>query len=167
MIEGLDILPDFVTELEERNLVGAIESEPNRTQRPRDGRSRLERYGAIIYRDHIASIRIPTFLDGMVTKLELLGIGAFNSVTVNGYDVGWGLGLHFDKPECGENICVLGLLGDAQMIFELLRGKGQTVAFPRRALMWMRGPARHEWQHEVLPVKKRRISIVFRQAVAK
>ncbi len=80
------------------------------------------------------------------------------------YDPGAGIGWHRDRPIYGH---VVGLsLGEpATMRFRRRRGDGfERVSVPLepRSGYHMTGPARHEWEHCIAPMKRPRWSITFR-----
>lgn len=80
------------------------------------------------------------------------------------YDPGAGIGWHRDRPIYGH---VIGIsLGEpATMRFRRRRGAGfdRTAApLEPRGIYHLSGPARHEWEHSIVPLERTRWSITFR-----
>ncbi len=89
----------------------------------------------------------------------------FDQCIVTHYPPGSGIGWHTDAPRFGDSIIGLSLESEAKLQF---RSKGaKQPSFEVRAapgsLYLMRGPARCDYQHQVVPVKTERYSLTFRQ----
>lgn len=105
---------------------------------------------------------IPRILYDMAV---LLGIEHPDAISVSEYLPGQGVGMHVDRAEAGPTIIGVSLLGAGVLRFQRDDERAIDIDYPRRAMMVMEGECRSlPWQHELLPVKERRISIVFRRA---
>lgn len=167
-IDGLFVVRDFVSEDEEAQLLEVIGKTP---RAPGPERNRIERYGPGVIASGYSSgtlvkPQIPPHLAWLCDRLVgQLGLRqAPNAITINEYLVGQYLGLHTDMDKAGVEISTLGILGDAEMLFQYGGDPAFVVRHPRRALIRMRGPCRRApWRHGIMPVAADRISIVFRR----
>lgn len=174
-VPGLLIVPDIITPERELALVAWIETLP---AAPTRVRHRVDLYGTGAFVGIYGVGRklgaIPAFLFELAAELESRVWDGSTSrclpdaVTISEYLPGQSLGLHVDHATAGPTIMGLSLLGDCIVRFQ--RGDDHPdnvfeTLYPRRALMLMTGPCRSlPWQHEILPVHERRMSIVFRRA---
>lgn len=172
MIDGLRVVPAFVTLEEEADLVRTIGISPIVI----DGteRNRVLRYGPGVvasgYKSGVVFDDIPRYLDRLCDRLVARGlvIQRPNAVSVNEYLPGQGIGLHTDNDRSGDIISSLGICGAAVMRFRYGRGAtpDQTMSFARRMLVQFSGAVRSSpWKHGIDPVTEPRISIVFRHGV--
>jgi alkylated DNA repair dioxygenase AlkB len=80
------------------------------------------------------------------------------------YAPGAGIGWHRDRPEFGD-VVGISLLVPARLRFRRKEGNGwgrsALIAEPRSAYL-LRGPARAEWEHSIVPMDRLRYSITFR-----
>jgi alkylated DNA repair dioxygenase AlkB len=172
-VPGLDLHGDFVTERQEADIVmralvparGAVR--PARSSPIGSERARVERYGMTVYTTGNVSSEIPVYLRELCQRIHADGITKElpNSVSINEYKKGQGLVSHVDNPDGGDEICILGLAGDAQMKMECIDHDAHhhvEFTFPRRGLLVMTGMARWFYTHGVLPLAQNRISLVFR-----
>ncbi|HZZ88124.1 MAG TPA: alpha-ketoglutarate-dependent dioxygenase AlkB [Caulobacteraceae bacterium] len=112
----------------------------------------------------------PALPDFLVTLRErvagLTGVPpqAFVQSLINEYQPGAGIGWHRDKPQFGLVVGV-SLLSPALLRFRRKAGAIWTRASaplaPRSAYR-LSGPARHEWEHSIIPAEALRYSITFR-----
>jgi DNA oxidative demethylase len=110
---------------------------------------------------------MPQFLAALIEKaLPHCPEGTrFNQCIVTHYPEGAGIGWHTDAPRFGKCIMAVSLGGEARLQF---RPNGseeascELLAAPG-SLYVMHGPARWEYQHQVVPVKSVRYSLTFRQ----
>lgn len=109
----------------------------------------------------------PPFLEGLIVRLGArlaLDPEPFVQVLVNAYAPGAGIGWHRDRPVYGE---VLGVSLLAPCVMRLRRR--QAGGFVRRnaplapgSVYRLRGPARDDWEHSIVPMTAFRYSITFR-----
>lgn len=178
MIAGLTLVPDWIdAELESAIVSGlglggkrSATTQRNRIERfgpgvPRSGYTEANRYAADVPRE-LADLGLRLVADGHLAQPP-------DAVTVGWYLAGQGIRPHVDSPKAGDVICVLGFLGEAQMRFSLdeidEHGRaqhGMTIRIEPRALVVLAGAARWQWKHEILPVPRPRIAVVFRRATA-
>lgn len=89
----------------------------------------------------------------------------FNQCLITHYPLGAGIGWHVDAPRFGECIMAISLGADARLQFRPPGSK--NVSYGLRvvpgSLSVMHGPARWEYQHQVIPAKAVRYSLTFRQ----
>ena len=83
---------------------------------------------------------------------------------VTEYAPGAAIGWHKDRPEFKD---VIGISLLAPCVFRLRRKMEQrweraSLVLPPRSAYLLRGPAREDWQHSILPVDKLRYSVTFR-----
>ncbi len=169
MIPGLFIETDWITRERERELADALGDGADRGVHSVCGRHRIDRYGAGVvasgYRTGNVCLEVPACLGPLRAELE--PVLDANAITVAWYAPGDVVRPHADRKTCGEVIVVVSLLSDAVMRMSPWSkdpSKSQDFLVPRRSLLIMRGEARHDWLHEILPVHSLRIAIVFRQA---
>lgn len=176
LIEGLVVIPDFISTELELKLVEMLDSnvwEDDLKRRVQHFGHRYDYYNKS-RRGKVESI--PYELECL--KYMILKTGKYseepNQVIVNEYVSGQGIASHID---CTRNfhgpICTLSLLDTWNMKFVRDDEKLEIPLF-RRSLVIMDGPARTEWTHGI-PTRKndiidgakkarsRRISITFRQ----
>jgi|EP00945_MAST-04E_sp_MAST-4E-sp1_P000857 alkylated DNA repair dioxygenase AlkB len=179
-VEGLTLIPDVISELEEAALLRQIDAQPWNDRLKR----RVQHYGYefdYVTRkcDTIETPPIPGFIVSLMTdKLALDPVP--NQCTVNEYFPGQGISSHVDTHSAfGEYIISLSLHGNTVMCFSdadhLDEGK-KHMFLPRRSLLIMKGEARYKWQHGISPRKTdvlpngdiservRRVSLTFRVA---
>lgn len=152
------VIENFITEEESAEILSHVNTY-NHSKGV--GRNSIKRYGSMIpYNSNIASRNLPDWSDFLIRKLADLNIKC-NSITINEYHKGQGIGPHVDSKTSGDVISVLSLVGDA--IMELTFGKeSKLIALPARSLLIMTEEERWKWKHSIQPVKSARFSIVFR-----
>lgn len=87
-----------------------------------------------------------------------------NSITINHYLTGQSIPPHIDSLKFDEVIEVLSLGSECLLRFTR-GGEAVDVPLPPRSLLVMSGEARYEWEHQVLPCRAERFSIVYRNRV--
>lgn len=179
MINGLKYIPDFISEIEESNLISTIDLQQWSDYLKR----RTQHYG---YRydytkkkidDTMCLGPIPGWLDVYAEKL--LNEGFFekkpDQVIINEYVPGKGIARHVDCVPCfGDAIASLSLGSTCAMDFEHLKTskKGSTILGPR-SLLVLTGEARYDWMHSIparlddffeddFLQRSRRVSLTFR-----
>jgi len=109
---------------------------------------------------------IPAFLQAAIEKAQALhqGCKAFNQCIVTRYPPNSGIGWHTDAPRFGE--CVAGVSLGGKARFQFRPNGTERVSYEVQAApgskYLMRGPARWQYQHQVVPVKGERFSLTFR-----
>lgn len=152
---GLSLAENHINRMKEQMLIEAIQdSIQNIPSRDWGYRSHVLRYGWSYDRDAWMG-DIPKWLE------EQVGL-TFDSVTVNHYKEGQCIPPHIDSIRFGEPILVLSLGGDCTLRFSA-KGEVIDIPVPARSLLTMSKGSRYEWQHEVLPCKEERFSVVYRK----
>lgn len=179
MISGLTYIPDFISELEQYDLLSTIDSCTWLT----DLKRRTQHYG---YKydytkksiDTSMSLGpLPDWLEPLTSKLFNQGIFTqpVEQVIVNEYLPGQGISKHTDCIPCfGDTIASLSLGSTCAMDLEHYQsGKKGTIMLAPRSLLVLSGEARYDWMHAI-PARKqdsfqnsilersRRISLTFR-----
>jgi alkylated DNA repair dioxygenase AlkB len=158
---GLILIPDFLTESEEHDIVCNI---PESKAKRGSDRNSIRRFGSNVpYKNQMSSDIIPDYLDRIGQKLfdkQLLPIKP-NSISINEYLPENSIAPHIDSIESGPIITVLSLLSDATMVLSN-RDKDYSIIIPRLSILQLKDEIRYKWTHSILPVKSKRYSIVFR-----
>jgi alkylated DNA repair dioxygenase AlkB len=178
-IPGLIYVPDFLNEIQEMQLVAAIEAGPWRT----DLRRRVQQYGwryDFKAREIDMSMRLgplPEWAMLLATRLKSEGYlpHLADQVIVNEYVGKQGISRHTDCTPCfDDGVAMLSLLESWEMIFRDGR-RGSTIkvhkVLEQRSLTIMAGEVRYNWTHEIPSRLKepnglqrhRRISVTFRK----
>lgn len=124
------------------------------------GRSAVYRFGTMRdYNSHFVSRDFPDFLEKCIHRLDTRHAPRVTCVTINVYKPKSFIVPHRDSPSSGELITVLSLGSPATMRFS----DGKTLEMLPRSLFEMKGHARWNLEHEILPVQDFRVSIVFRR----
>lgn len=158
---GLNVVPDFITEEEEIEILSNITIG---TKKNIKSRNTIKRYGSDLpYKSNIVSKVIPDFLDKLCCKLfeQQLSEIKPDSATINEYLKGQGITFHVDSVSSGDVITTLSLKNSATMRFRK-KTEEFAIELPRRCLVQMSGEIRQKWEHGIDPVKDDRYSIVFR-----
>jgi alkylated DNA repair dioxygenase AlkB len=170
--EGLTYRPEFVSLVEERELVRHFESLPFREFEFQGyvGKRRVVSFGWQ-YDFNTRELRktedIPCFLLPSRERAAMfagLAPSELQHVLLTEYAPGAAIGWHKDKAVFGE---VVGISLLSPCVFRLRRKTGSRwdrasfVAEPRSAYL-LRGPSRTEWQHSIPGVEALRYSITFR-----
>jgi DNA oxidative demethylase len=169
---GLIFLPDFLTSIEERDLLSTIRAIEFRTLQMHGvtAKRRIKQFG---WHYAFESYRLtPTdpipsdFLTIGARSAELAGIdpSAWAEVLVTEYPTGAGIGWHRDAPAFGI-VAGVSLLGSCRMRFQT--GAGPTrvtraIELPPRSVYLLTGEVRTKWQHMIPPTCELRYSITFR-----
>jgi alkylated DNA repair dioxygenase AlkB len=156
-ISGINLIEGFISEEQEGVLLDTLAKEPWKT-----GLNQI-RYGTSVYSKKLRSESIPEHLLTYCRKIHASGLLDHDPkhVTVNHYDAGSSIAPHIDKPDCGGVITILSLASEATMVMALGADRFE-IPLNRRSLIQLMGEARYNWTHEILPVRKPRYSIVFR-----
>lgn len=178
-IEGLQYIPEFITQDEERALIESIDQNPWLT----DLKRRVQHYG-YKYDYKARSVtndayigELPDWIVPIAQRLHEQGIFEHlpDQAIVNEYEPGQGISAHIDCVPCfGGTIVSASLNSGATMQFTNARtGKKEELYLQERSVIVLQGPARYEWTHAI-PGRKsdvvsgvkversRRISITFR-----
>lgn len=111
---------------------------------------------------------MPDFLLELIARAEPYAPeGAeFDQCIVTCYPAGAGIGWHTDAPRFGECVMAVSLGGEARLQFRPNGSQevsSEVLAAPG-SLYVLRGPARWDYQHQVVPVASTRYSLTFRKA---
>jgi alkylated DNA repair dioxygenase AlkB len=116
------------------------------------------------------SDELPSFLLPLRTQAAAFaGIAAedLEQVLINEYASGAGIGWHRDRPAF-EDVIAISLGSTCSLRMRRRQGSGweraAQVLQPCSAYL-LRGPARHDWQHSILPVDRLRYSVTFRNFI--
>eukprot|EP00467_Chlorarachnion_reptans_P018647 CAMPEP_0114527464 /NCGR_PEP_ID=MMETSP0109-20121206/23633_1 /TAXON_ID=29199 /ORGANISM="Chlorarachnion reptans, Strain CCCM449" /LENGTH=632 /DNA_ID=CAMNT_0001709437 /DNA_START=166 /DNA_END=2064 /DNA_ORIENTATION=- len=161
--EGLILIPDFIDEEEEKELVNNIDSHSWH----KDFSRRVQHYG---YEFNYGTRNVdpekpvpgglPLFVKRILpnqTKRRGLSVhdatelAASDQVTVNEYEPGQGIRPHVDTPEAfGTHISSLSLLSDIVMDFRYPKStEKKSIILPRRSLLVLTKEARYTWSHGI------------------
>jgi DNA oxidative demethylase len=171
--DGLVYRPGFVTEGEERQVLGVVEAMEFRTitMHGQTARRTVRHFG--LDYGYESWELVPT--DPLPGELEwlraragaLAGVnpGALAQILVSRYPPGAGIGWHRDAPMFGAKVVGVSFAAACRMRFQ--RGKGEArqvaeVTLEPRSAYVLSGAARFAWQHSIPPTKALRYSITFR-----
>lgn len=170
--EGLRYQPDFITPVQERELIAHIREQPLAPFQfgVYEGKRRVVYYGASYDFTHQRLERadpIPQWLGPIASQIELfadIAPGSIVHALLTEYETGAGIGWHRDKKDFDE---VFGLSLGSACKFRFRRKAGSTwerftLEAQPRSLYAMTGEARHVWEHSIPPVETPRWSITFR-----
>ena len=174
---GFVLTPEFLTEDEERELLGCIRAIPFGTVQMHGvtAKRRVAQFGwhysFETWKLAPAAPMPAQFVGIRERAAALAGIDAeeFSEILVTEYPPGAGIGWHRDAPPFGI-VAGISLAGGCRMRFQ--RGKGKervtaAVILPRRSIYLLTGEARTQWQHTIPAVKEQRWSITLRTLRAK
>jgi alkylated DNA repair dioxygenase AlkB len=172
LIAGLEYRPEFITPVEEQELIGHLGEEdlsPFKFQGWTGKRLTLT-YGwryDFDDRSFATSEPIPDWLESLRSKAAVFANIAtedFVHVLLVRYDPGSGIGWHRDRPVF-ETVVGISLGSPATLRFRRRRPGGfdrANVEVEPRSAYLISGPARHEWEHSIAPGETLRFSITFR-----
>ena len=158
---GLVVVPDFLNKSEEDNIISNI---PVTKIIKGSTRNSIRRYGSNTpYKNQMISDAIPEYLDNIALKIVNSGflINKPSSISINEYLPGNSIAPHIDSLESGPEITIVSLLSDAIMVLAL-NNESHSVIVPARSLLQLKHEIRYKWTHSIMPVEKKRYSIVFR-----
>ena len=177
--EGARLVPDIVTEAEERRILMRIADAPWLTNLSR----RVQHYGyRYSYRDratdrHASAPAFPRWADVIGERLRPLFDGRLpEQCIVNEYRPGQGIGMHADHAAFGAIVVSLSLGAAWHMQFRPRSARpyvrhglpsDEVAVLPRRSALVLRGPARSAWMHAIDPASNAdqavtRVSATFR-----
>jgi len=182
-IKGLNYIPEYITQVQERELINKIDQEPWMN----DLKRRVQHYGyKYDYKarriDHTMRIGdLPPW--GLEIGQRLCKDGYFNDVPdqliINEYKAGQGISRHVDCEPCFEDTIISLSLGDA-VVMQLINTINSTevvkILLEPRSIIILKSDARYMWQHEIKPRKshiyngtkyplKRRVSLTYRRVI--
>ncbi|KAF9436691.1 hypothetical protein BGZ76_003225 [Entomortierella beljakovae] len=185
LIQGLEIINDFVTEKEEEALIQMLDAEqwagkgiePNPEMKRRH-----QHYGGVFsykLRRVVGNMEeLPQMFDFLTRRLleRKIYCKCPNSVIVNEYEAGQGIMPHVDAPKLfGPTISALSLLSDCIMTFQHVKDENLVfrVLLPKRSLVVMNGSSRYDYKHSISKdlieyldgieiIRARRVSITTR-----
>jgi alkylated DNA repair dioxygenase AlkB len=171
--EGLLYQDDFLTEVEERQVLDVVEALDFRTLSMRGQvAKRTVRHFGLDYAyetgDLVEGDPLPVELDWVRERCAALierDPPDLVQILVSRYPDGAGIGWHRDAPMFGSKIAGVSLLAPCRMRFQrTIKGERETAAVelqPRSAYV-LSGKARWSWQHSIPAMKELRYSITFR-----
>lgn len=165
---GLVFLENFITQEEENFILSSLAIPDKIKQSLKDSdklsRNSVSRYGPKApYHNGIVSKEIPPYLNFVAEKILLAKFTETmpQSVSINEYLEGQGMNSHIDNQNAGPIITILSIKSLATMKFKKNK-EFFSLDLPPRSLIQMKNEIRNKWEHEILPVKETRYSIVFR-----
>jgi alkylated DNA repair dioxygenase AlkB len=170
--EGFRYQPGFLSENEERLLLGHIRDLPFRELEFQGitGKRRIVSYGWRYDFNGGGLTKtedMPEFLTGIRARAERfagLGPGALQQALITEYSKGAAIGWHKDRSVFGD---VVGISLLSSCIFRLRLKTGQrwrrrNLTAEPQSVYLLRGPSRTEWEHSIPGVERLRYSITFR-----
>jgi alkylated DNA repair dioxygenase AlkB len=171
--EGLIYRPDFLTEVEERQVLGVLQAlELHPVTMHGQASRRLVRHFGLDYGyeslDLVPTDPLPDDLRWVRDRAACLaGLepAALVQILVSRYPPGATIGWHRDAPMFGSRVVGVSLAAPCRMRFQRGKGEARQVAevtlAPRSAYV-LSGAARFQWQHSIPPTRALRYSITFR-----
>lgn len=175
---GIDIIPEFVTELEEQRLCESIDA--GQWNASQSGRYKQDFGPKVNFKK--MKVRVGSFAGLPVYSRELVNRFAIHSCLTGFVPVelcnleylperGSAIDPHLDDWWLwGERLVTLNLLSDTVLTFVDDNQPAFSVLVPlaRRSLIVVSGPARYKWKHAIqrLHVTSRRIAMTFRELSA-
>jgi alkylated DNA repair dioxygenase AlkB len=161
-----DLILDVISKEEEQELLSELNKENIDIVSNKYDRSGLIRYGDSADSSYVKSEVIPKYLIDLSNKLVEQKIldELPASITINVYDKGYSISPHIDRIEYGPVVTILSILSDAELVL-LNNSKKINISLPPRSVIQLKGEYRNIWKHSILPVKAKRISIVFRKKI--
>ena len=172
LLEGLIYVPGFLTEAEERDVLGLLAAFELHPYVLHDTPSRrlVRSFGLALVAgayDAGPAAPVPAELGWLRERCAaLMGRepGELADLLVTRYPPGAGIGWHRDAPQFGD-VGGISLQAACRMRFRRGRPRAwQTAELtlePRSAYV-LSGPARTQWQHQIPPVTQERWSMTFR-----
>lgn len=181
-IKGLNLIENYISEEEERNLIAQIDKQ----NWLNDLKRRVQHYG---YKYDYKARRIDVSmkigsLPNWGTKLadRFYQEGIFSKLPdqliVNEYQIGQGIAPHIDCEPCFDDTIVsLSLNATTIMDFtNSITNEKIPIFLNRRSLVVLKGPSRYDWKHSIAARKtdkhdgstysrERRISLTFRKVL--
>lgn len=169
MINKIEYNPQYLNELEQEAILSNIEG-LGTANRPilRDGR---------VFRESNPYIRgeylhnLPDWLSTLYNKMVADGVLEEGSTQVLIYEYypGQGFFWHIDDKSDGHIINILSLQGSAVIAFRDSKNPDNqfTQDLPKGSLIKFSETLRWDWEHTILPVTERRVSIMFRKPIRK
>ncbi|MFL6861226.1 MAG: alpha-ketoglutarate-dependent dioxygenase AlkB [Sphingomicrobium sp.] len=172
LIAGLEYRPEFVSEAEERALIGRIETLDVAPFRFHGwlGNRRTKSFGWRYDFDDASftpTEPIPGWLEPLRDRAAALaGVepGEIHHALVARYDPGAGIGWHKDR-DVFERVVGVSLNTPATLRFRQRTANGfrrANVEVEPRSAYLLSGPSRWEWEHRIVPGEQLRFSITFR-----
>jgi alkylated DNA repair dioxygenase AlkB len=168
---GFSYLPDFLSAQEQLGLIQRLndldyQHDLFRGQRLKRGYAQFGYAYVSTGRKLNQAEAMPGFLAELIERaLPHCREGAqFNQCIVTRYPEGAGIGWHTDAPRFGECVMAVSLGAAARLQFRpngTKEASCEVLAVPG-SLYVMQGPARWEYQHQVVAVKEQRYSLTFR-----
>jgi DNA oxidative demethylase len=170
---GLVYRPDFITQAEERQVLGVLEPMELHavTMHGQTARRTVRHFGLEYGYESwrlVPTDPLPdelTWLQERAASLAGLDPDEFAQVLVSRYPPGATIGWHRDAPMFGAKVVGVSLASACRMRFQRGKGDARQVAEltlePRSAYV-LAGAARFAWQHSIPPTKALRWSITFR-----
>lgn len=169
--DGLLYVPDFLSPEEQAALLNELrplsyEHDVFRGQRLKRGYAQFGYSYVSTGRKLDPAATMPDFLLAVIEKVLPYSPGEaeFNQCIVTHYPPNSGIGWHTDAPRFGE--CVVGVSLGGPARFQFRPNGSEEYSYEVKAvpgsMYVMKGPARWQFQHQVLPVKAERFSLTFR-----
>ena len=171
--DGLVYRPEFLTEAEERDVLGVVETIDFRelTMRGQTARRTVRHFGFDYGYESWQLVRGDPLPDELVwlrdrcAELAELASEDLQQTLVTRYPPGATIGWHRDAPMFGPKVIGVSLFSQCRMRFQRRVGEERRVyeleLEPRSAYV-LGGAARSAWQHSIPPTKELRYSITFR-----
>jgi len=180
-IPGIDVIENFVTEEEEKQLLDTIDNQ----SWSRLANRRVQHYGYeflyglnTINKDNKIG-ELPEWVqpvnERLTTTDEFKNSGTMDQLTINEYYPGGGIPPHVDTHSpFEETIASLSLGSGIVISFKAMDGEEKHLYLPPRSMLLMSGEGRYAWQHKIatrkvdkidgrMLARTRRLSLTFRR----
>jgi alkylated DNA repair dioxygenase AlkB len=173
--DGFLFVPDFLALVEQSELLHELaaliyEHDTFRGQQLKRGYAQFGYAYISTGRKLKAVAELPPFLSAVAAKALLYCPAGttFGQCIVTRYPQGAGIGWHTDAPKFGDCIVGVSLGGQGRIQFRPKGSKDVSfeVEVSSGSMYLMRGPARWEYEHQVVPVRTERYSLTFRHVPA-
>lgn len=167
--EGFSYYDPFLTSDEHASVLGAISAlrfshDTFRGQQLKRSYAQFGYAYASTGRKLAPAAPFPRFITDLVARAQSrcpTNTG-FNQCIITHYPPSAGIGWHTDAPVFGEVIIAISILGSARLQFRKHSAPTAELVVAPGTLYVMTGPARFEYQHQIVPVKTQRYSLTLR-----
>jgi alkylated DNA repair dioxygenase AlkB len=172
MVNGLIYIDDFITDIEENNLLTFINLQKWSDKLSR----RTQHYGyEYVYNKYNTldkAPEIPTIFNDILNKINKKFNKTFNQLIINEYTPGQGIAPHIDNIKLFDDTIVSISLGSTYPMEFAYKDKVYTQILKQKSLVALTSDARYKYKHSISARKYDscvlrgiRISLTFRQTI--